>query len=459
MKSNILLLLIIVLVALVSFQGFQCASSEFTGAKLALSQKNIPEAKRLLEIEVQKNPTNEEAWYFLGGVLAEESEYAGMNQAFEEALKLSQKHAREIQSTRYNRWASHLNVGAGYLDRAAPESTMFFDQALEEFTKASKAWPDTSLTYRYIGYAYNNSNRFPEAIEAFRKAWDNGRDLESLKRAVRLYIFQGDQFKKAFESDNADKLKTLKSIEGVRRNNRKSDVIAALGAPDRITRGPRGSKKEDLIYNRFNLTVKIDNDKVTAKSFSKPYNPSVDSSKHSQAMGEYEKAIGLLLESKGLGMGDSESLSMLLTAYIQANRLKEAVAEYEAAVQADPGDQQNQFILGVLYRSSGDFEKATERFKEAYALDPEYTDALFDLGATYYNWGVDMMRVAEEKGEMSSAYKEKFKLALPHLEVVAERKPDDLQVWETLGTIYAQLGMQDKALAAFDRADKIRAGN
>lgn len=457
MKSNTILL-IILLVAIVAFQGFQCASSEFTGAKLALQQKNLPEAKRLLEIEVQKNPTNEEAWFFLGGVLAEESEYVGMNNAFDEALKLSQKHAREIHGTRYNRWATHLNIGAGYLERAVPESAMFYDQALAEFDKASQAWPDTSLTYRYIGYAYNNSGRYPEAISAFRKAWEKGKDLESLKRAVRLYIVQGDQYKGIFTSDNEDKLKNLKSIEGIRRNNRKGDVIAALGAPDKITRGPRGSKKEDLVYNRFNLTVKIDNDKVTAKTFSKPYNPSVDSSKYHQAMGEYEKAIQLLLESKGLGMGDSESLSMLLTAYVQANRLKEAVAEYEAAVQTEPGNKQNQFILGVLYRSSGDYEKAVERFKEAYALDPEYTDALFDLGATYYNWGVDMMRVAEEKGEMSMAHKDKFKQALPHLEKVSELKPDEIQVWETLGTIYAQLGMQDKALAAFDRADKLRGG-
>ncbi|MEX2117680.1 MAG: tetratricopeptide repeat protein [Bacteroidota bacterium] len=459
MKSTTILLMLVVLVVLVTFQGFQCASSEFTGAKLAIQQQNLTEAKRLLEIEVQKNPTNEEAWFLLGGIRSEEGNFVGMNQAYGEALKISQKHVTEIKGTRYNRWAFHLNRGAGYLERASPESSMFFDQSLEEFTKAREAWPDTSLTYRYIGYAYNNNSRYAQAIDAFRTAWDKGKDVESLKRAARLYIYQGDQQKNAFESDNADKLKNLKNLQGVRRNNRKSDVIAALGAPDRITRGPRGSKKEDLIYNRFNLTVSIDDDKVTRKTFSKPYNPSIDSSKYHGALVEYEKAIQLLLESKGLATRDSETLSMLLTAYVQANRIQEAIAEYERAVELNPGDKQNQFILGVLYRSAGDYEKAVARFSEAYALDPAYTDALFDLGATYYNWGVDMMRLADEKGEPSMAHKEKFKLALPHIEKVSELKPDDIQVWETLGTIYAQLGMQEKALAAFDRADKLRAGN
>jgi tetratricopeptide (TPR) repeat protein len=448
----------VILAGLVSFQGFQCASSEFTGAKLAIQQKNLAEAKRLLELEVQKNPSNEEAWYLLGGIRSEESDYVGMNQAFDEALKISQKHAGEIQGTRYNRWAFHLNRGAMALERATPESSMFFEESLNEFAKARESWPDTSLTYRYIGYAYNNSSQYAKAIEAFKMAWEKGKDIESLKRASRLHIYEGDQQKKVFESDNADKLKNLKSLEGVRRNQRKSDVIAALGAPDRIIRGPRGTKKEDLVYNRFNLTVKVDNDKVTAKNFSKPYIPSIDSTNYVLAMAEYEKAIQLLLESKSLVLDDPETLNMLLSAYVQANRIQEAIAEYEAAVQADPGNKQTQFVLGVLYRSAGDYEKAAARFQAAYELDPEYTDALFDLGATYYNWGVDMMRVADEKGEPSTAHKEKFRLALPHIERVSELKPDDLQVWETLGTIYAQLGMQDKALAAFERADKIRAG-
>ena len=47
-------------------------------------------------------------------------------------------------------------------------------------------------------------------------------------------------------------------------------------------------------------------------------------------------------------------------------------------------------------------------------------------------------------------------MALPHIEKVAEQKPDDPTVWETLGTIYAQLAMQEKAVKAFDTADKIR---
>lgn len=458
MKSMKYFLILLGILAFFGLQAFQCASSEFTGAKLALQQNNFAEAKRLLNEEVTKNPGNEEAWFLLGGIHSEQSEYAEMNRAFDEALKLSPKHTQEIKGTRYNKWAQHLNKGAGLLERASPESTMFFDQALEEFEKARLAFPDTALTYRYIGYAHNNNGQYPKAIEAFNKAWEVGKDTESLKRSARLYIYQGDQLKAKFEMDNADKIKNVKNLEGIRRNGRKSDVIAALGAPDKINRGPRGTKKEDLVYNRFNLTVSIDNDKVTDKRYSRPYNPAIDSSLFQSALREYDQAINLLMQVKGTTHSDSEILNMLLTAYVQANRIQEAIAEYEGAVNEDPGNKLNQYVLGVLYRSSGNYEKAVQRFEAAYNLDPEYTDALFDLGATYYNWGVDMMRVADEKGVQSTAHKEKFQLALPYIEKVSQLKPDDVQVWETLGTIYAQVGMQEKALAAFAKADGLRSG-
>ncbi|MBI4418670.1 MAG: tetratricopeptide repeat protein [Ignavibacteriales bacterium] len=455
MKSSIILATL--LTSLLLFQGFQCASSEFTGAKLNIQQNNLPEAKRLLELEVQKNPQNEEAWYLLGWVNGEGGDYEGMNAAYDKALEISPKFSKDIHGSRYNRWAQSLNRGLKYLERASPESSMFYNNALEEFEKAMRAWPDTSLTYRYMGYAYYSSGRPENAVGAFTTAWEKGKDIESLKPAVRLYIEHGDQAKTRFEADNADKLKNISNLASIRKNTRKNDVIDMLGAPDRIRRGPRGTKKEDLEFRRFNLVVSIENDRVTAKTFSKPYTPDIDSTNYHKAMQEYDKAIRLLTEAKQAEMADAETLNMFLNAYIQTDRLTEAIAEYEQATATESTNKLNQYVLGVLYRSSGNYEKAVTRFHEALGLDSTFADALFDLGATYYNWGVEIMRSAEDKGVSTSEHKEKFKQALPYIERVSEVKPDDVQVWETLGTIYAQIGLQDQALKAFDRADSLKA--
>ncbi len=460
MKPYAVILLVFTALALVVFQGFQCASSEFTGAKLKMTQKNYKEAKRLLEIEVQKNPTNDEAWYLLGALCSEDQEYVRMNEAFNSALELSDKHAVDIRNIKFNRWGIHLNNGVKWLERATPDSSEYFDKSIEEFDKAAAAMPDTALTYRYMGYAYNNKNDFDNALKAFGLAWEIGKDSESLKRMARIYIFQGDKFKNAFEMANAEKLKALRNLKEIRKNTTRNDVISALGAPDNIRRGPRGSRKETLVYTRYNLNLEMDNGKVTKKNFTpEPYRPQIDSSQYHQAMQQYSEAIALLQKGKSALADDTEVLNILLQAYVQSDRITEAIGEYERVTKANPDNKVNHYILGVLYRSAMNYEAAVVEFETAYKLDPTYSDALFDLGATYYNWGVEIMRAADERGEPTQEHKEKFKQALPYIEKVSEEKKDDVQVWETLGTIYAQLGMQDKAIKAFDKADAIRANN
>ena len=461
MKFSRLVLISGIALLFLSVQGFQCGSPEFTGAKVQIQQKNYKEAIRLLEIEVKKNPDNDEAWYLLGALRADEGDYAGMNTAFDEALKLSNKHEADIHNERYRQWGRHLNAGVDYLNRASADSTQYYDRAIEQFDTASTIWPDTSLTFRYLGYAYNNKGDFDKALQAFLKAWDAGKDYESLMRACRIYVDRGTKLKDAFKSDNAEALSIQKSLADIRKGSYKADVTKALGAPDNIKKGPRGSKKEDWIYRNYNLTVAFDNDKVVRKSFSQPYVPKIDSTKYYLAVKEFDKAITELQKIRRGDPEDSDALNLMLNAYVAADRIKEAATVFKEAVERHPENKTNHYIYGVLLRTIGDFQAAIDQFKEAYDLDPSYTDALFDLGATYYNWGVDLLHEAQDKGEVTDEHKEKFKEALPYMERVSEEKPDDPMVWETLGTIYAQLGepgMKEKAIEAFDKADALRSG-
>ncbi|MEK7669623.1 MAG: tetratricopeptide repeat protein, partial [Bacteroidota bacterium] len=104
MKANFLFWIILIALSSMMFQGYQCGSTEMTSAKLYIQQKNYDAAIKNLEGEVQKNPGNEEAWYLLGSLKGDKMDYTGMNYAFQQALKLSDKHSVEIRSIRYNKW-------------------------------------------------------------------------------------------------------------------------------------------------------------------------------------------------------------------------------------------------------------------------------------------------------------------------------------------------------------------
>ena len=50
------------------------------------------------------------------------------------------------------------------------------------------------------------------------------------------------------------------------------------------------------------------------------------------------------------------------------------------------------------------------------------------------------------------SYQEKFRKAAPFLEQVISEKPNDVQILELLGQVYANLGEAEKAKAVYDKA-------
>ena len=113
------------------------------------------------------------------------------------------------------------------------------------------------------------------------------------------------------------------------------------------------------------------------------------------------------------------------------------------------------------------FPEAIEQFKKAAEIDPRYSDAIYNLGVSYLNWGVNMKAESDKKADAERlqkeikedlSYKEKFKEALPYLEKAQEMRPDDLGLLQQLGKLYANLNMVDKSKAAFEKYDRLTKG-
>jgi tetratricopeptide (TPR) repeat protein len=341
------------------------------------------------------------------------------------------------------------------LEKATADSSQYFELSISAFKKAIQAWPDTALTYRYLAYAYNNKGDFENALLSFKKAWDLGKDLESIKRAGKIYLMRGDEHKSKFETTNAVNLKLAKSLSDVKNATTKDKIKDLIGLPDTMIKVPKNATKVTWQYRKYDMTFAFDGEKLTDKKLGN-YKVSIDSSEAHLAAPEYAKAIEYLEIARNADTKDAEALTALLKAYIEANRIEPAVREFEKAVASDP-TKSNLYILGVLYRSISKFDQSIDAFQKAIKLDPNDCEVMFDLAATYYNWGVDMIKASDEKSEQSVEYKAKWEAALPVFEKLSQMdcKREDAALWETMGAIYARLGMQDKAMKAFDQADKL----
>ncbi len=132
--------------------------------------------------------------------------------------------------------------------------------------------------------------------------------------------------------------------------------------------------------------------------------------------------------------------------YLGSGDLQKAL---ESLLEAEAIDQSNPsvyFAIGANYDQLEENDKAIEAYEKAIELKPDYSDAIYNLGAIYFNQGVAIIKDAnlldldeQEKYETmlaeATTYYEK---ALPYLTQAYELNPTDRNTLETLKEIYTR---------------------
>lgn len=131
---------------------------------------------------------------------------------------------------------------------------------------------------------------------------------------------------------------------------------------------------------------------------------------------------------------------------------EKAVYNLTQALETDPTNVTIWFALGTNYESTGNMEEAEAAYNKCIEIDPEYSNAYYNLGAMYNNMAADIMEMANElpldKVKEYDAEKAKsdalLEKALPYLEKSDELKPDDIDTLITLKLIYTNMNKLDK---------------
>lgn len=390
-----LVLLVIVLAVGIVTQGFQCSSAEMTSARLYIQRSDWENARASLENELTSNPQNEEAWYLLGRVNAETKDFAAMGEAFDKAVSISKAHEEEILNTRMNFWSQYFNRGVSYFSRGQ-DSSAYYDRAVEAFKTALVINPDSSSTYKNLGFTYVGKGDVEAAVEPLQEVLKRENDTQSAKLLGEIHYDEGVRHRNAFE---------------------------ALG----------------------------------------PEN--VDSTEHRAAIESFNVAIEYLKKASSWDPDDEEIASVLMNTYIAADQIDLAREEFRRAAARHPKNKVYRYNYGVLLLKEKNYSQAIGEFKEAMQVDPNYENALYNIGVANVNWGVEMREAAEAAVQnkprgtrIDESYREKFNTALPYFKRVVDLRPGDAELWEQLGRVYANLNMQAEAKDAFGRADAIRQG-
>jgi len=191
--------------------------------------------------------------------------------------------------------------------------------------------------------------------------------------------------------------------------------------------------------------------------------------------GDIEKATAILDQAKTLYPGNSDIIITEANIYISTNNHAKAVSSLMIAKEKEPKNVSILYAIGVTYdllkndtklpedERAKYFNAAIEGYKATIEVDPNYFDALFNLGAIYYNKGGEVINEANKLPINETAKYDKMladgnnylNLALPYLEQCETLQPKDKATLVSLKEIYTRLNLKDKLLGVNEKLNNL----
>jgi tetratricopeptide (TPR) repeat protein len=185
---------------------------------------------------------------------------------------------------------------------------------------------------------------------------------------------------------------------------------------------------------------------------------------------------------------DKNLIFLELNYFLETGKTAEAINNLNLAIAKEPNNEALHYNLGVLYDNLANPPAAKEKekekpapaekeyeaafasseaaYKKALELKPDYFDALFNLGALYFNRGKKQIDYAntftdQKKYDEESLKAETwFQKAIPVLEKAESVKTTDLQsmrtVLSTLSNCYRMMNQMEKSKEYLDKSKNLK---
>jgi Tfp pilus assembly protein PilF len=167
---------------------------------------------------------------------------------------------------------------------------------------------------------------------------------------------------------------------------------------------------------------------------------------------------------------DLDMMNREIEHYLRKGKDVEALANLDLAIQKAPTNALLYLVKGNIFDKQANpkdgkgvekekpknFEelmgKAEVNYKKATELDPKNSDAFYNLGALYNNWGGvaikrcdDLIKQATKMKECETAANDKFNKAIPPLETALNMHPGDKGIMMPLRKLYLMTNQPEKA--------------
>lgn len=171
-----------------------------------------------------------------------------------------------------------------------------------------------------------------------------------------------------------------------------------------------------------------------------------------QYVGQNDSASAERILQEGFSKfpNDNAIVIELINYYITSGKTGDALNYLAIAKDLEPTNASLYFAEGFLYERMEELDKAQTSYEKAVEVNPEFFDALYNLGALWYNKAVKELEAANEIMDNRAynvardAAMVTLGKAVPFMERAHEVNPKEKTTLETLRTLYYRLQMTDK---------------
>lgn len=487
-----------VLCALSLLQSFQCASPNMTNGRESYRKKDYSNTIKLMQLEVEKNPQNAEAWYYLGAAQRNmndlQSAVSSLTKALDYAQDLPIK--KDILIEQYNLWVAIYNEAANLTTSIQLGKSKDAKQLGSLVSMCVAVRPENYTVYSWLGGAYEMVGDTTAALAAYSK----------------------------FVESDASALQFAKS-KGIFIKQSREDLLAKLGTPTKSKGFVSG--KDSIVYDLFTIgndKIHVVSEEQKNKAFTvqgwrvnlptnradgeaeRPY--SMDLAPYTATTNiyyrkkDFNKALEYIEKATILTPDDAQISNFKLQIYDNLGRSNEVLKTLEDLVKSEPNNKVviTQYASGLSKAKKQD--EAIKYYEKALAIDPNYDIALYNIAAEYKNKASEIQKTEKEKREKDPKYKEnesvyfpiltksaeyftryknlpehrrdfallvqlsniyevtrditKLKLTIADLEAIEPEHKTNPTYYEVMGGIYLRQGQKDKSKNAYDTADKLR---
>ena len=348
-----------------------------------------------------------------------------------------------------------------------------FDKAIDVLVKDVEKNPKSDEGWYLLGYSYGEIGNMESMIEAYDKSLDISSKFEetitdsknfhwanSFNSGVNLFSRGNntvdDDSAKIYYDKSIDAFETAVIIQPDSADTYKNMAFVYMSSG-------RNELAIEPLQELVSLKKELDGYRYlgeiyytmgTSKSSEYRMNGNVIDS--IEAAEYYDKAIVVLEEGITIYASDGELIRILNASYIETGRILEALESSKVLVEAEPDNETYRYNYGVILLQTNDFLGAEEQFLKALEINSDYENAAYNLGLTYVKWGTQLKELEDETEVYTDEDIEKYRQALPYLELIVESDAENAEIWELLGKVYGILNMQEEAIDAFNKADQLR---